>query len=80
MMDTIDLDAIIQSVYPSLNAGPNESPNLKKLMKEAIHQALVLFAKKGRIINMPNFSFADDYTDYMMIDERSILEVEKLIK
>lgn len=49
-------------------------------MTEAIHQALVLASEKGRIIvESENNTWANDYTDYMVIDKQSILNIEKLI-
>lgn len=78
MKDKIDLDAIIVSVWPGLVTGPNENPNIKKAMKEAIHQALVLASEHA---NTETIGISDGYEcwDVTSVDKQSILNVEKLI-
>lgn len=86
-MDKIDLDAIINQ-YDGHTDGYKDTQFLKRTvrecMKEAIHQALLLVKKKGRVIVHPDtevdeMRHAKQYIDYMIIDEKSIDNMEKLI-
>lgn len=93
-MDTLDLDAIIHSVYPNLSAGPNESPNLKKLMQKVIHETLVLASESAKLeieyyksVTMHNRTGIDikyddskHFAEKVFVDKQSILDVELLIK
>lgn len=80
-MDKIDLDAILQQEYKL--DGPIFSDRIKRCMKEAIRQTLVLVSEnatykaisiepnKENIFTLINMK--------IIIDKQSILDIEKLI-
>lgn len=79
-MDKIDLDSIMVN---ELWDG-NDTELIKRYLKEAIHQTLILVKKKGRVIVHPetevdDMHHAKQYVDYMTVDEKSIDNIEKLI-
>lgn len=76
----IDLDTILEAT--DLNPDLCDWDDIKKAMKEAIHQTLVLASENAKVVvtNPEEHHFAEDYRDYMSVDKQSILDVEKLIK
>lgn len=72
-MDKIDLDAIIEK--SDLNPDTTDLDDVKKCIKEAVHQALVLASEQPPTkVYMPHGGYLTGG-----IDKQSILEVEKLI-
>lgn len=84
MEGKIDLDAIISKVNQEdilwLNA--QEWENVKKLMIETAHQALVLASEKATLHQLCSEwrgEMFDDPAGEVIVDKQSILDVEKLI-
>lgn len=83
-MDKIDLDAIFRDVsakpLPNVNKVPQSY--YKVMMKEAIHQALVLASEKAKTKQVRK-KYEDTKGDYYyiadIVDKESILDIEKLI-
>lgn len=74
-MDKIDLDAIIEK--SDLNPDTTDLDDVKKCIKEAVHQALVLASKKATI----DFVWTDICGRFEPtgVNSQSILDVEKLV-
>lgn len=87
MMDKINLDAIITTVSPILDEFLNNPDvqyiriQVKNMMKEAIHQALVLASEKVKpaFRELKNTEKGWPGKIWSGIDKQSILDVEKLI-
>lgn len=76
-MDKIDLDAILQQEYKL--DGPIFSDRIKRCMKEAIHQALVLASENATIKGEYKIAIEGNGFTEHTVDKQSILDVEKLI-
>ena len=76
-MDKIDLDAIINTVYPEDGFPITNIPrkDIKSLMSAAIHQALVLASEKATTHRI-DVGYHEYETE---VDKQSILDVDNLI-
>lgn len=86
MDNKIDLDAIINSNPMTSILSPVHKDRVKLLMKEAIHQALVLASEKAQIAYSHKHSTKyqrahhEDIGDHTIwVDKQSILGIENLI-
>jgi hypothetical protein len=82
-MDKIDLDAIINAhpKFGLFNPTGTIGEDIRAMLKEAIHQALVLASEKAQVYYAKHDSTTQPGTISITVkvDKQSILDVEKLI-
>jgi hypothetical protein len=74
-MNTIDLDAIINSNPMTAILSVVHKDRIKMLIADGIHQALVLASENAKVTA---YDYEPDQRHY--VDKQSILDTEKLIK